>query len=563
MSFEFYRNVRKIKKIFLAWSKKERKFFLLAAGLALLSVLILTVVLIRRATTALPARGGQYTEGLVGQPALVNPILAERETDKSLVRLIFGKLEDLAQQLELEGESQIWKVRLKENLIWSDQEKLTSDDVVFTIQKIQDEEGRSPLAAKWRGVTAERLSELEVRIKVPEPASEFQDRLKNLYLAPKHIFGEVPITNWRISDYTLSPVGSGSYRFVAYLKDRKGWVTDYELNANPDYVGLKPLIEIINFRFYRNEEALVATFNRGQIHGLGGSSRLAWEKIKRPYQKLTFPLPSYTAVFINQARNPALKELVVRKVLDLLAPKEKLVTEILGEGGEATEGPLNRFSNLGVQNESQENQGGAGQLLTESDWRLPDPEETDTEWIPGVRRKMIRGATKNLAVSLTFPDTPGLVETAEKLKAAWEPAGFRVNLTKVASNDLEEVIKNRDYEMLLYENNLDENFDLRPFWHSKERFYPGQNLALYSNSQVDELLDKIRENPASPERRRWLSEVEKKIENDQPAVFLYSPNYVLTATKDLKGVETNLISEPADRFQKISQWYLKTVRVLK
>ena len=82
------------KKIFSAWSSKEKFYFLAfvilaaTAGLALLWNFFLTI------TVPTPARGGDYTEGMLGQPSAINPILAETQTDKSLVRLLFQNLKE-------------------------------------------------------------------------------------------------------------------------------------------------------------------------------------------------------------------------------------------------------------------------------------------------------------------------------------------------------------------------------------------------------------------------------------------------------------------------------------
>ena len=80
----------KLKKIFLAFSDKERKIFLAAAALVIVSGLVLIIVVVRGATKAMPTRGGEYIEGFIGQPSAVNPVSAASDVDKSLVRLAFS-----------------------------------------------------------------------------------------------------------------------------------------------------------------------------------------------------------------------------------------------------------------------------------------------------------------------------------------------------------------------------------------------------------------------------------------------------------------------------------------
>lgn len=573
----------KLKKIFLAFSDKERKIFLAAAALVIVSGLVLIIVVVRGATKAMPTRGGEYIEGFIGQPSAVNPVSAASDVDKSLVRLVFAKLEDLASQIELDKSGLFWKVRLKEGLVWTDGKPLTSDDVVFTIQKIQDESAQSPLISKWRGVGAERMSELEVQLRAPGTApileiqrakaqgeslnfstgwtSALEHEIKNLYLLPKHIFNDVPPINWRLSDYNLSPVGSGFYRFKNYDKDRRGFITRYELEINPDYPGEAALIENISFKFYQDKENLVAAFNRGMIGGAGGLDPQEVEKIKRPFEKLSFPSPNYYAVFINQSKNTILKDIAVRKAMSLSTPREALVKEVLGGDGQVVSGPV--VQGVGSDSLVAQDKDEAIRVLEASGWNLSDGSGTDNS-LPGVRQKTINKTKVNLEINLTVPEIPFLTATADKLKATWEGIGFKVNISKVPEGDaLDNIIKNRDYEMLLYGNFLGDDLDLTPFWRSTERFFPGLNLSLYSNKAVDALLDKLGQNPTQQDRESTLAQLQGLITQDYPAIFLYSPNYVLVAENDLKGIQGKLVTDPADRFKESYKWNLKTVRVLK
>lgn len=580
--------MNKLKKIFLAFSDKERKIFLIAAVLVIVSGLVLIIAAVRGATKAMPTRGGEYIEGFLGQPAAVNPVSATSDVDKSLTRLVFAKLEDLASQIELDKSGLFWKVRLKEDLVWTDGKPLTSDDVVFTIQKIQDESAQSPLISKWRGVGAERISELEVQLRTPGQApileiqrakargeslnfstgqaSALEYEIKNLYLLPKHIFNDVPPINWRLSDYNLSPVGSGFYRFKNYDKDRRGFITRYELEINPDYPGETALIENISFKFYQDKESLVAAFNRGMISGAGGLDPQEVGNINRPFEKLSFPSPNYYAVFINQSKNTILKDIAVRKALSLSTPREALVKEVLGGDGQIASGPV--VQGVGSDSLAAQDKDGAIQALESAGWRIYSPSDgvgvgVDNS-LPGVRQKTINKTKVNLEINLTAPEIPFLTATADKLKAEWEGIGFKVNVSKAPEGEaLDNMIKNRDYEMLLYGNFLGDDLDLTSFWRSTERFYPGLNLSLYSNKAVDVLLDKLGQNPTQQDRESTLEQIQSLIAQDYPAIFLYSPNYVLVAENDLKGIQGKLVTDPADRFKESYKWNLKTVRVLK
>ena len=146
----------------------------------------------------------------------------------------------------------------------------------------------------------------------------------------------------------------------------------------------------------------------------------------------------------------------------------------------------------------------------------------------------------------------------------WGRIGVTADLDiRDPENIIGEIIKNRDYEALLFGNVLSRSLDLFSFWHSSERFYPGLNIALYNSKKADGLIEAIRQNLDEEKRRGQLAELQEVIAGDAPALFLYSPSYLYISGKNIRGIETGPISEPAERFRSAPGWYLRTARVLK
>ena len=547
----------RLKKIFLAFTKSERTTFFAATVGFVVSAAILVGLGFASATRAVPAQGGEYTQGLLGQPIYVNPVTAASETDKSLVRLIFSNINDIADKIDTSADGRTWTIHLKENLHWQDGEKLTSDDVIFTVQKIQDAQTASPLATSWQGVDAERLSELELQFTLANPYAFFADTLANLYILPKHLFVDVPSTNWKLSDYNLKPVGSGPYKFTTYEKRPDGFVYAYQLTSWQDYFGQKALVENFNFNFYSNVDDLIKNFNAGQIDAVAGLEPENLAQIKRPYETLAFHMPSYYAVFLNQSKSVPLKDQVVRDALNLATDRTNIITTVLGGHGEPAIGPIPQNGNyfdpeLLNTTTSLEM---ASETLDAAGWAM------DTD---GVRKKTVGTEKVPLELTLTVPQIAFLTDTANLLQASWQKIGFKIDLDVRAPEDIAgSAIQNRDYEMLLFGNILGKSSDLFSFWHSSERFYPGLNLALYNNPNADKLIVAIRQELDDSKRTSEFNNLQKQIVGDAPAVFLYSPDYLYLASKNLHGLSEGFITQPADIFTTANAWYLKTARVLK
>ena len=546
-----------LKKIFWAFTRREKIAFLLAVAAATASGVVLAWLIILQSTHPVPTTGGEYTEGVIGQPTFINPVTAATETDKSIVRLVFSNLQDLAAKTEVSGDGRAWKIRLKENLRWQDGEKLTSDDVIFTVQKIQDAESVSPLFRSWQGVAAQRLSELEIQFSLVNPYAFFSDTLKELYILPKHLFADVPPANWKISDYNLKPVGSGPYKFVSYEKRPDGFINVYGLESWEKYSGDGALIKNFNFKFFARTDEAIKDFNSGQIDGLTGLEPEMFAQVNRPHETYSFYLPSYYAVFLNQSKSVPLKELAVRQALSWVVDKETLVKEAMGGRGKKADGPIPEGtayfdSRLVAAPPSLEL---ASSTLTDAGWKMN---------AEGFREKTIKTSKIPLALDLTVPQIGFLTKTADMLKDSWGKIGFKINLVFATPEEIAaNIIKNRDYEVLLFGNVLGKNADLFSFWHSSQRFYPGLNLALYNNKKVDSLIESVGQNLDETSRKAQFSELQGLIAADYPAVFLYAPEYVFITAKNLHGVEGGLIAKPAERFVGANKWYLKTARVLK
>ncbi|MDO8516316.1 MAG: ABC transporter substrate-binding protein [bacterium] len=549
--------MRFLKLLFSSFTRTERVVAVIAAIIACVSFAGLALLFLQKATTTAPARGGEYAEGFAGQPAYVNPLLAQSTVDRSLVRLLFSNLTDLSDKIEFSNYGRTVNVRLKESAAWSDGAKLTSDDVIFTVQKIQDPETGSPLFASWQGVTVGRVSELELKFNLANSYAFFADNLKELYIIPKHLFADVPSVNWRLSEYNLKPIGSGPYAFDRYEKRSDGFIESYRAIPNTHYFGVRPFIDRMVFAFFPKEEDVIKAFNAGVVDGFAEQSPGEPSTIERPYQESGFSLPSYYAVFFNQSQNLPLQDPAVREALLRSTNREEALKRAVDGKGTAVRGPIpETIPDLSLDIYPEEfDIDAANTKLEINGWKLSDE---------GVRVKMIKNASLTLAFDLTVPDVPFLVRTAQALVEMWAKIGARVNVITVAPQDVvNTVIKNRAYNALLFGNVLSPSGDLFSFWHSSERFYPGLNLALYSNKKVDAAIESVRQDQDADARREQFTSLANTILNDMPAIFLYSPANRYITSKDVYGANPGFISEPADRFLQAGNWYVKTARVLK
>jgi len=76
-------------------------------------------------------------------------------------------------------------------------------------------------------------------------------------------------------------------------------------------------------------------------------------------------------------------------------------------------------------------------------------------------------------------------------------------------------------------------------------------------------MEEIRQTPDSHERQTKLKVLQAIINQDLPAIFLYSPKYLYVSTKNLQGFKEKFLNTPSDRFQNVENWYVETSWVFK
>jgi len=539
MSFQFH-------KLFRMFSRKEQFIFVGAAIIFTVTMVIYVASFIDKKTVLLPAMGGTYREGMLTQPVYINPVISNgNEADKDIIALTYSTVADLAEKITVADNNQVWTVRIKDNVYWHDGTRLTADDIVFTIQSIQNPEANSPLSAAWQGVTPERVSELELTLTTGAPYAFFDENLKSFYVVPKHIFSQVPVANWRQSDYNLEPIGSGPYKVASFKKEKNGFISEYYLVKNDRYFKEKPFINNITFIFFANPDDELEAFNIARIDALSGINPLLVKNIKRPHKIVDLRLPRYYAVFLNQNSNDLLKNRAVRLALDYATDKKDIIKNVFF---------------------------GSASLIDEPTPYMPQATSSDpTSYDPGEAMKILdasklRKGTDGFfgEIKLVIPQIEFLTKTAGILKSNWEAIGIKTTLITLDIPTISnEVIKNRNYDAILFGNAFATNPDMFSFWHSSERFYPGLNLSLYNNKDADKLIESVRKDFDSSSRAKKLADFTALIRADTPAVFLYSPNYLYLMNNNIRGFNEAIINTPSSRFHDVTSWYIKTKRVFR
>ncbi|MBU1148520.1 hypothetical protein KKI23_00340 [Patescibacteria group bacterium] len=547
-------------------SDLEKQIVKITGLVILVAIIALAVSLYQQHIEKIPRAGGNYVEGLIGAPQFINPILAQvNDVDMDISRLVFSGLlkydqnqnlvPDLATNYEISEDQKTYTFYLRDNIRWHDDVDFTVDDIIFTLQSIQDTEYNSPLLTSFAGVGITRVDDFTLILQLDEPFAPFLSSL-TFGILPAHLWNEIPPMNIQFTEYNKKPIGTGPFQFTQLSRDAQGNIKSYTLERNENYFEQKPYLEEITFRFYPDFESAINALNNNQIEGVSYVPQEVKQMIKGGdnHNFHSMRLPQYTAIFFNQKSNSILANDSVRQAMALAIDKAKIVNEALGGEGEIIHGPiLPSFTGYHPDIKKYDfDPIRAQELLEEDGWELV--EENGEQ----IRKK----DDQILEFVLTVVNQPEQMKTAEILEALWEKIGIKIERHLMNNQVVEkEVLKPRNFQILLFGEIVGIDPDPYPFWHSAQVEYPGLNLAQYKNKDADKLLEEARKTSNVEERNNKYKEFQNLLAEEIPAIFLYNPFYSYGVSQKVKGISSIYITIPSDRFANIQNWYIKTKRV--
>jgi peptide/nickel transport system substrate-binding protein len=500
----------------------------------------------------------------VGQPQHINPLLsASSDIDADLAEIIYSGLlkydgkglliPDLAESYEISEDKTTYTFHLKKNVTWHDGVPFSARDAIFTFNLITDPAYKSPLRSNWQGVTANLIDDYTLTFNT-SPYAGFLNNV-TFGILPQHIWDSVKPNNFSLAQFNLEPIGTGPFKYNTFMKDSKGNILSYKLVANPNYFEGKPYLSKVTFNFYVDENSALDAYNRKEIMGMGTISSQKISEIKNQKSSLLhyFPIPRYSAVFLNQSKSLPLAENKVREALNYATDRDELIKLVLNGKGSPIYSPIlpgmiGYLADLGKINFEPEK---AKELLESAGWKMSDD---------GFRKK----DGKTLEVSLVTTDWDEFSKSAEVLKTQWAKVGVKVSINSLSVSDIQQnYIRPREYEALLFGQVLGAEPDLYSFWHSAQKKDPGLNLALFGDSDTDKLIEDARVEFDREKRASFYMDFQKKLVEELPAIFLCSPEYIYPVNKKVQGIDaTNLVS-PAERLSNVSKWHINTKRVWK
>jgi peptide/nickel transport system substrate-binding protein len=540
-------SIRFVKRHALGW--------LLFVGL-LISVSAFQLIGYQRSySTYASTAGGTFAEGVVGPLETMNPIFARTSAEQSASRLLFSSLLSYDSTTHLRGEiADSWRaedagrryvVDLKRDVYWHDGEKVTADDVVYTINMIKNPLVRSPLYSSWSQVKVTKISDLSVQFDLVRTYAAFPHAL-TFGILPKHILGSTAPERLRESEFNRQPVGSGAFVFnrLQVIDPDEGRSIVY-MEQNPTYIRGTPKLDRFQLHIFKDSPAIQQAFIRQEINaGVDLTSaelkNISDERSTSIIYKTLISDGMY-AFMRNDA--PEFSDPAVRKAFVLGTDRAALIDRLHGYASRL-DGPLTLHqlpSALQRRQPAFDNTQAAA-LLEQAGWKL-DGQKRVKDGVP-------------LEIDLVSVQSGDYPVILDELKQQWERLGATVNTRLVNPNDVQQtVLLPRNYDAFVYELELGADPDVFAYWHLSQADPRGLNLSNYKSAIASEAL-------SSAQLRLEMSARLPKYElftdvwiADSPAVALYQPqiHYVTSADTQMLTA-SNTLANRTDRYRSVELW---------
>ena len=479
--------------------------------------------------------GGTMIDAMTGEPSGLIAMIAGESAASAIAGNLFNSLLKYDKNLDLTGElAQSWEVssnqrtitfHLKPNLKWSDQRPLTSADVLFTWQKVTNDNTRTPYGSDFKLVSkAETPDAQTFRVTYAVPYAPALDTWAGLHILPKHLLQDQDINN---TAFARHPVGSHYYK----LSDWKNGQY-LKLSRNPYASQGQANIEHLLSRIIPDKAAQFLELSADNIDSMALNpiqyarifpSRADLSKSIGLYKELG---NSYSYMGFNLKRKP-FDDVRVRQAINYAIDKQEIIDGVLLGLGEPVASPYKpgtRWSNPSLQPYPYDPIK-ARALLREAGF-------ADTNG-DGILEK----DGKPFSFEILTNQNKEREMTAVLIQRRLKEVGIEVNIRVLEwASFLGRFIKPKQFDAVVLGWSLSLDPDQYGIWHSSQQA-PGQfNFISYSNPQADKLLEAGRIELNPDKRMKIYHAFSKILLEDSPVIYL-SAGYGLSAIhKRVKGI---------------------------
>lgn len=539
--FNRWENIREVRLHIIGW----------LGGVGLLIAVVGTQMLWFQQSyiTTASINGGAYAEALKGPVQTLDPLYAVTPAEVAASRLLFSSLYaldtsghvkgDVALSMVNENDKQ-FTIKMRQDVRWHDGQKMTADDVVFTVELMKNPAARAVMNASWRGIDAIKIDDHTVKFTLPASYAAFPQAL-TFSILPKHLLRTVEPVSLRESAFSDAPIGSGpfSLRLLQTINDTAGRKVVH-LASNQDYYGGKPRVDRLQLHVYGDDDSVARALRTGEVSAASDvSETIATTVDKSRYDIITKPTNSGVYAIFN-ASQPILKDAAIRKALQLGTDTNAIRDELYGDL-KPMDLPFAKRQVAGSEELAAPkfDREAAKKALSDAGWVMQGDFRTK-----GQDKLQLRIATRK---------NSDFEKTLTVIAGQWRQLGIDVQTQVVEGGQefAQQILQQRIYDVLLDELVIGSDPDVFAYWHTKGP----QNFASYSDQTSDDALASARSRSDEALRAVKYVAFAKKWLADVPAIGLYQSDFIYVQSKAVSSLTMDeIVVDPNEHYAGVRYW---------
>jgi peptide/nickel transport system substrate-binding protein len=496
-----------------------------------------------------PSAGGTLVLGSV-EPRELNPLSVNSMSFLDVSNLIFEQLAEydstfklvpvIAQSWEFVDGSSQGLITLKNNIYWSDGEKITSADVIFSLDTIKGAQNSAYKEKLLHVYSYQAVNENTIKIVFDQAFAEAFDVL-TIPIIPEHVFK---------NNQQGVPVTSGPYKIASYTK-----LKQLELIPNEKWIrlgsvkekGTNPYIEKIDIQFINDLDAFSTAFQAKELDVLHTQS-YDWEKYSELKDVKTYKYTSLYYDFIGfNFNNSIFQDKAVRRAAMAAINRRGIIDKYLLGNAVLTDVPINPSSWLydGKEVNSAFRKIDAQNLLKDAGF-----EDTNND---KVLERKYDDITQTLRFTLiTNSENEFRQKAAQDIKKNLEDVGFAVDIKVMSFEEMKTAIATKKFDAVLTGYNLSPGQDLSFAFHSTQ-IPSGKNFMSYSNLNMDNWLQQAYASTDESVRKEMYEEIQQIFRDEVPCISLFFRESAIVVRDKVKG---EITPDTVDPYRNIQNWFI-------
>lgn len=458
---------------------------------------------------------------------------------------------ELAESWETSEDGLTWTLNLRQDVTWHDGTPFTADDVAFTVYTMLAPTTQTQYRGNYATLVGfaeltnpdapalpedldqapvEVVDAHTVRFHLAEPFAPFLVQSLHLPIAPKHLLEGVDVNT---AEFNAAPIGTGAWKFVDWQRDNR-----MVLEAYDGYYGGVPALSELVLRVIPDETVLLQELRTGGIEFMERVPREAVAELQESPEFSVALVDNIGCSFISfNTTHPVLGDKAVRQAIGYALDMDTFIEAILLGLALPASGlypPYTWMYEPDVRVYSYD-PAQAEQILDEAGWVKDEA---------GLRAK------DGVPLAFTMSTFLGH-EAGEQLLAAakeWLAAvGIDMSIEVIELAAWIDTLVNSTFEATM--SNWDGGADPDDYGYGMYHSDGGRNRALYSNPEIDAVLEAGRESLSEEDRISAYSAFQKIAAEDVPYLPVYHYQHIYAYRSPFEGFVPSPM--PADIYRSV------------